>query len=613
MGFGASFVACCVTLCWLCSLKGIQSTDNSTLRSLDDIFQVYAQSSLPRRPRTGVLYNASLPSNFTGIEVSIVRLRRGSFWAKGANYSSFRLPPKIFTEPYSTRLDIVYSDLGNESSHYYSVPNYTLVAPVVGFNIYGSRNSTGQIGNFTTPVTKLNLTLVGGPILVQFPKISLPQNEKPKCVRFYLDGTVEMTNMTLQNMCIVQDQGHFSIVIRTSPPIQQAPKENKERVKGLWKWWAMGFVSPSSGVWSCYIDMLVVLQLSDRLMGIHEEEKPCKPEKSSSPPTEQEQQQQQTNVHVYPDWMAMQAYYGPRMAVPPYFNSALAAGHGPPPYMWGPPQHMMPPYAAFYPHGGVYAHPGVHLATSPLNVDSPAKSSGDSDRGLMKKLKGFDGLAMSIGNGNGDGAEGGNDNGISHSGETEGSSEGSDGNTTEGGQVGRKRSHEGSPILPAVGKSETHSGELLSTGADGTSSKTSGVAVASAKVSGKAGGVLSANPITELNLKNSPTAAANMTSSFVPLIPNENLLQAEAEELAVKVEALNNENLTLRGVMEDPRCNKGSGSSLSTANLLSRVDNSSGCVVRNEGESEVNKDPDSGAKLRQLLDSSPRADAVAAG
>ncbi|XP_024997024.1 common plant regulatory factor 1-like isoform X3 [Cynara cardunculus var. scolymus] len=362
-------------------------------------------------------------------------------------------------------------------------------------------------------------------------------------------------------------------------------------------------------------------------MGIHEEEKPCKPEKSSSPPTqEQEQQQQQTNVHVYPDWMAMQAYYGPRMAVPPYFNSALAAGHGPPPYMWGPPQHMMPPYAAFYPHGGVYAHPGVHLATSPLNVDSPAKSSGDSDRGLMKKLKGFDGLAMSIGNGNGDGAEGGNDNGISHSGETEGSSEGSDGNTTEGGQVGRKRSHEGSPILPAVGKSETHSGELLSTGADGTSSKTSGVAVASAKVSGKAGGVLSANPITELNLKNSPTAAANMTSSFVPLIPNENLLQNDRELKRERRKQSNRESArrsrlrkqeklknTERGVMEDPRCNKGSGSSLSTANLLSRVDNSSGCVVRNEGESEVNKDPDSGAKLRQLLDSSPRADAVAAG
>ncbi|KAI3693438.1 hypothetical protein L6452_33273 [Arctium lappa] len=241
MGFGASFIVSCVALCWLCSLRGIQSMDNSTLRSLDDIFQEYAENSLPRRPKTGVLYNASLPSNFTGIKVSIVRLRRGSFWAKGANYSSFRMPPRIFTEPYFTRLDIVYSDLGDESSHYYSVPNYTLVAPVVGFNIYGSRNSTGQIGNLTTPVTKLNLTLLGGPILVQFPKISLPHNGKPKCVRFYLNGTVEMTNMTIQAMCAVQDQGHFSIVIRTPPPIQHVPKENKKRVNKLWIWWAIGF------------------------------------------------------------------------------------------------------------------------------------------------------------------------------------------------------------------------------------------------------------------------------------------------------------------------------------------------------------------------------------
>ena len=55
---------------------------------------------------------------------------------------------------------------------------------------------------------------------------------------------------------------------------------------------------------------------------------------------------------------------------------------------------------------------------SPLSIDSPAKSSGNSDRGLMKKLKGFDGLAISIGNDNGNGnvngAVGGNYNGISH-------------------------------------------------------------------------------------------------------------------------------------------------------------------------------------------------------
>lgn len=32
----------------------------------------------------------------------------------------------------------------------------------------------------------------------------------------------------------------------------------------------------------------------------------------------------------------LQAYYGPRVAVPTYFNSAVGPGHTPHPYMWGP-------------------------------------------------------------------------------------------------------------------------------------------------------------------------------------------------------------------------------------------------------------------------------------
>ncbi|CAI9277956.1 unnamed protein product [Lactuca saligna] len=354
-------------------------------------------------------------------------------------------------------------------------------------------------------------------------------------------------------------------------------------------------------------------------MGISEEAQDCKPEKSSSPPP----QQQQTGVHVYPDWATMQAYYGPRMAVPPYYNPAVASGHAPPPYMWGPPQHMMPPYAAFYPHGGVYAHPAVHLANSPLNIDSPAKSSGGSDRGLMKKLKGFDGLAMSIGNpSNG---EGGNNDGNSHSGETEGTSEGSDGNTTERGKNGGKRSSEGSLILSEVEKAEPQR-------ADGASSKMmTGV------------GILSPNPVSALNLKNFPNTTADITSPIVTLMPNEALFQndrelkrekrkqsnresarrsrlrkqAEAEELAVKVEALNSENLSLRSEINRLTDNSEKlklqnaelmeklkeVSSLSTANLISRVDNSSGELY------ETNKN----TNTRQLLDSSPRADAVAAG
>jgi len=371
------------------------------------------------------------------------------------------------------------------------------------------------------------------------------------------------------------------------------------------------------------------------------EEKACKPEKSSSPPPEH----QQAGVHAYPDWATMQAYYGPRMAVPPYFNSAVAPGHAPPPYMWGPPQHMMPPYAAMFPHGGVYPHPGVPIAT-PMSIDSPAKSSGNSDRGLLKKLKGFDGLAMSIGNGNEDGN--------SHSGETEGSSEGSDGNTTEGDQKNGKRSREESPTAPAVvGKTEPFTGQLFPTEQNEASKKVTALTINPYKAS-------------DSELKNSPTA---MTSASLAVVPSEALLlnerelkrerrkqsnresarrsrlrkQAEAEELAIKVEALTSENLNLKSEInrltdtserlklqntklmeklktaqqeqdtEDPRLNP-KELSLGTANLLSRVNN--GSSSPSGGESEVyesNNNQKSGAKLRQLLGASPRADAVAAG
>lgn len=45
-------------------------------------------------------------------------------------------------------------------------------------------------------------------------------------------------------------------------------------------------------------------------------------------------------------------------------------------------------------------------AVTPLSIETPTKS-GNTDRGLMKKLKEFDGLAMSIGNGTAEIAEGG--------------------------------------------------------------------------------------------------------------------------------------------------------------------------------------------------------------
>lgn len=51
---------------------------------------------------------------------------------------------------------------------------------------------------------------------------------------------------------------------------------------------------------------------------------------------------------------------------------------------------------------------------TPLSIETPPKSSGNTDQGLIKKLKGFDGLAMSIGNGHAESAEPRSENRLSH-------------------------------------------------------------------------------------------------------------------------------------------------------------------------------------------------------
>ncbi|KAF3505351.1 hypothetical protein F2Q69_00039414 [Brassica cretica] len=195
-------------------------------------------------------------------------------------------------------------------------------------------------------------------------------------------------------------------------------------------------------------------------MGSNEEGKTTqsdKPAQVQAPPPPE-----QSNVHVYHhDWAAMQAYYGPRVAITPqYYNSN---GHAPP-YIWGSPSPMMAPYGTpyppFCPPGGVYAHPALQMGTqpqgavsqatpvvaTPLNLEAhPANSSGNTDQGFMKKLKEFDGLAMSISNNKTGSAEHSSEPKNSQSSENDDSSNGSDGNTTGGEQSRKKRSREGSP------------------------------------------------------------------------------------------------------------------------------------------------------------------------
>ncbi|KAL6575670.1 Disordered region downstream of MFMR [Orobanche hederae] len=395
-------------------------------------------------------------------------------------------------------------------------------------------------------------------------------------------------------------------------------------------------------------------------MGNSEEVKPTKTEKSSPPAKDQ------NNIHVYPDWATMQAaFYGPRFAVPPYMNSGVPSHHAPPPYMWAPPQSMMPaygaPYAAFYAHGGVYAHPGVPPASTTLSMEAPVKSSGNMDGSFVKKLKEFDGLAMSIGNGNGDSTDPGTERRALDSYDTEGSSDGSNGVTPQADQHGKKRSRQGSPHM-GDGKSQDKSSAVAAVEVGRASENMMNV-ISAGNASVKT--MENTNTAELKNVKSSPTDVSLQSMPNEAWMQDERDLkrerrkqsnresarrsrlrkQAEAEELAVKVQSLTAENMNLKSeinklmessqqlklenaaLVEKLKLGQTEGMNLhktddqriikpvATANLLARVNNSDSSNDRRNnsedgGGSHENRSPR--AKLRQLLDASPRTDAVAA-
>ncbi|GMI95448.1 hypothetical protein HRI_003214000 [Hibiscus trionum] len=94
-------------------------------------------------------------------------------------------------------------------------------------------------------------------------------------------------------------------------------------------------------------------------------------------------------------------------------------------------------------------------------VETPTKSSGNINQGLMKKLKRFDGLAMLIGNGSAENAEGGAEPQPSQSVKIEGSTDDSDGITNAVDQTRRKRSREGTPTIGGEGNNEASSKSVV--------------------------------------------------------------------------------------------------------------------------------------------------------
>ncbi|KAF8032496.1 hypothetical protein BT93_D1416 [Corymbia citriodora subsp. variegata] len=234
-GFG--FVIWVAFFLWSFSTTPVQASRGYDPELLDAVIHEYANKT-PRQPRTGVVYNISLPANFSGIEVSIVRLRSSSFWVRGSNLTSFNIPPKIIPMPYAKRLAILCENLKNWSSNYYEVPGYRLVSPVVGFMMLDASNSSG-VGN-----QKLNLSIRGNPILVSFSPAESElrtSNQSMQCVEFRPNGSVRFSNMTSLNGCVARHQGHFALVLPAPAPAPAPARPQNKREERFWKWWVVGF------------------------------------------------------------------------------------------------------------------------------------------------------------------------------------------------------------------------------------------------------------------------------------------------------------------------------------------------------------------------------------
>ncbi|TKY64021.1 hypothetical protein E2542_SST13911 [Spatholobus suberectus] len=205
-----------------------------------------------KSPRTGVFYNVSLPCNFTGMEISVVRLRSVSLWLRGMNYSFFSLPPRIVPRPNEKRIAILFENLGNWSSHYYNVPNYTMVAPAFGVMAYRSSKSA-------LIDRKINFTIQGDPIIIRFPHVEQNRkNDTPICAKFSAGGLVKFKNMTRPYFCEAHSQGHYTLVVPSFP----SPKEPQS--KRFNTRWVLGFVIGFVGLVILVLILLALVKEAKR-------------------------------------------------------------------------------------------------------------------------------------------------------------------------------------------------------------------------------------------------------------------------------------------------------------------------------------------------------------
>lgn len=180
-------------------------------RALDALLQEYAYRAFVN-PRTGSIYDGQVPSNLTGIKISVVRLRSGSLRNRGMmSFKEFKIPNGVDVEPRVERMAFVYQNLGNWSSVYYPLPGFTYLTPVLGLLAYNAANLTG------TGLSELDVRTSGSSIIIDFRDvIRVLSGATPLCVWFELDGLPAFRNLEHDNVCSTEGEGHFAIVVNST-------------------------------------------------------------------------------------------------------------------------------------------------------------------------------------------------------------------------------------------------------------------------------------------------------------------------------------------------------------------------------------------------------------
>ncbi|XP_010462718.1 PREDICTED: uncharacterized protein LOC104743388 [Camelina sativa] len=232
------FLCCLQVLLLFLSLSSIRllaqsppppnASSSSSSSSLDALLQDYSFRAFVR-PRTGILYEGTVPSDLTGIKLAAMRLRSGSFRKRGLTpFKEFSIPTGVIVKPYVTRLVLVYQNLANFSHLYYPLSGYDYVAPVLGLLAYDAKNLSAL------NLPELDLKVSSDPIRIDFSDLErIPQGSSAKCVRFDSQGVASFSDSIQPgNTCETEHQGHFSVVVKSvaSAP-SPAPPGDEDREK----------------------------------------------------------------------------------------------------------------------------------------------------------------------------------------------------------------------------------------------------------------------------------------------------------------------------------------------------------------------------------------------